>query len=82
MKVAIHFGPAARRAARASTLPAPNSHPRRDGPDVSGLWRIFSAKVVHEEGGVRAFYGSDEGFGYAIAAKADRGVLLHIVALI
>jgi hypothetical protein len=31
----------------------------RDGPDVSGLWQIFSAKLVHEEGGVSAFYGSD-----------------------
>jgi hypothetical protein len=52
----------------------------RDGPHFSGLWQIFSAKLVHEEGGVRAFYGS--GFGCAIAAKADRGVLLHIAALL
>jgi anti-sigma factor RsiW len=36
----------------------------------------------HEEGGVGAFYWSDEGFGYAIAAKADRGLLLHIAQLI
>jgi anti-sigma factor RsiW len=43
---------------------------------------FFSGKLVHEEGGVSAFYGSDEGFGYAIAAKADRGALLHIVALV
>jgi len=41
--------------------------------------RIFSAKLVH---GVSAFYGSDEGFGHAIAAKDDRGVLLHIAALV
>jgi hypothetical protein len=36
--------------------------------------------LVHEEGGVRAFYGS--GFGCAIAAKADREVLLHIAPLL
>jgi len=54
----------------------------RDGPHVSGLWRIFSAKLVHEEGSVSAFYGSDEGYGYAIAAKADLGVPLHIEALV
>ena len=36
----------------------------------------------HEEGGVGAFYWSDEGFGYAIAAKADRGLLLHIAELV
>jgi hypothetical protein len=53
-----------------------------DGPDVSGLWQIFSAKLVHEEGGVSAFYGSDEGLVNAIGAKADRGVLLHIAALV
>ena len=32
----------------------------------------------HEEGGIGAFYWSDEGFGYAIAAKADRDLLLRI----
>jgi len=36
----------------------------------------------HEEGGVGAFYWSDEGFGYAIAAKADRELLLRIAELI
>ena len=36
----------------------------------------------HEEGGVGAFYWSDEGFGYAIAAKADRELLLRIGELI
>ena len=48
----------------------------------SALWRILFAKLVHEEGDVRAFYGSDEGFGRAIAAKAERGVLPHIAALL
>jgi hypothetical protein len=38
--------------------------------------------LVHEEGGVSAFYGSDEGLVNAIGAKADRGVLLHIAALV
>jgi len=36
----------------------------------------------HEEGGVGAFYWSDEGFGYAIAAKADRNLLLRIAELV
>ena len=36
----------------------------------------------HEEGGVGAFYWSDEGFGYAIAAKADRDLLLRVAELV
>src|SRR6516162_7384334 len=36
----------------------------------------------HEEGGVGAFYWSDDGFGYAIAAKADRDLLLRIAELV
>jgi anti-sigma factor RsiW len=36
----------------------------------------------HEEGGIGAFYWSDEGFGYAIAAKADRDLLLRIAELV
>ena len=36
----------------------------------------------HEEGGIGAFYWSDEGFGYAIAAKADRGLLLRVAELV
>jgi anti-sigma factor RsiW len=36
----------------------------------------------HEEGGIGAFYWSDEGFGYAIAAKADRVLLLRIAELV
>ena len=36
----------------------------------------------HEEGGIGAFYWSDEGFGYAIAAKADRDVLLRVAELV
>jgi len=36
----------------------------------------------HEEGGVGAFYWSDEGFGYAIAAKADRDLLLRIAEIV
>jgi anti-sigma factor RsiW len=76
------FGPAARRDTRAYPACTNFAPASRDGPHVSGLWRIFSAKLVHEEGGVRAFYGSDKGFGCAIGAKADRGVLLHIAALL
>jgi anti-sigma factor RsiW len=36
----------------------------------------------HEEGGVGAFYWADEGFGYAIAAKADRDLLLRIAEIV
>ena len=36
----------------------------------------------HEEDGIGAFYWSDEGFGYAIAAKADRDLLLRIAELV
>jgi anti-sigma factor RsiW len=36
----------------------------------------------HEDGGIGAFYWSDEGFGYAIAAKADRGLLLQIAEIV
>jgi len=36
----------------------------------------------HEEGGIGAFYWSDKGFGYAIAAKADRNSLLRIAEIV
>ena len=36
----------------------------------------------HEEGGIGAFYWSDEGFCYAIAARADRGPLLRIAEIV
>ena len=36
----------------------------------------------HEEGGVGAFYWSDEGFGYAIAAKANPDLLPRIAELV
>jgi anti-sigma factor RsiW len=36
----------------------------------------------HEEGGIGAFYWSDEGFGYAITAKADRDLLLRIAEIV
>ena len=36
----------------------------------------------HEDGGIGAFYWSDEGFGYAIAAKADRDLLLRIAEIV
>ena len=36
----------------------------------------------HEEGGIGAFYWSDEGFGCAISAKADRDLLLRIAELV
>jgi anti-sigma factor RsiW len=36
----------------------------------------------HEEGGIGAFYWSDEGFGYAITAKSDRDLLLRIAEIV
>ena len=36
----------------------------------------------HKEGSIGAFYWSDEGFGYAIAANADRDLLLRIAELV
>jgi anti-sigma factor RsiW len=36
----------------------------------------------HEEGGIGAFYWADEGFGYAIAAKADRDLLSRIAEIV
>ena len=36
----------------------------------------------HEEDGIGAFYWSDEGFGYAIAAKADRNLLLRVAEIV
>jgi anti-sigma factor RsiW len=36
----------------------------------------------HEDGGIGAFYWSDEGFGYAITAKADRDLLLRIAEIV
>jgi anti-sigma factor RsiW len=36
----------------------------------------------HEEGGIGAFYWSDEGFGYAITAKANRDLLLRIAEIV
>ncbi len=36
----------------------------------------------HEDAGVGAFYWSDEGFGYALAGKADRSQLLRVAELI
>jgi anti-sigma factor RsiW len=35
-----------------------------------------------EENGIGAFYWSDEGFGYALAAKADRSLLLRLAEII
>lgn len=36
----------------------------------------------HEEEGIGAFYWSDEGFGYALAGKADRNLLLRVAEII
>ena len=47
----------------------------------SGI-RDETAFRYHEEGGIGAFYWSDEGFGYAIAARADRAPLLRIAEIV
>jgi anti-sigma factor RsiW len=44
--------------------------------------RDETAFRYHQEGGIGAFCWSDEGFGYAIAAKADRELLLRIAELV
>ncbi len=36
----------------------------------------------HEEEGIGAFYWSDEGFGYALAGKADRNLLLRVAEIV
>jgi anti-sigma factor RsiW len=36
----------------------------------------------HEEGAIGAFYWSDQGFGYAIAARADRNLLLRLAEIV
>jgi anti-sigma factor RsiW len=35
-----------------------------------------------EDAGIGAFYWSDQGCGYALAAKADRAVLMHIAEIV
>ena len=48
----------------------PQRHRRRDRVSLS------------RRGGIGAFYWSDEGFGYALAARADRGPLLRISEIV
>ena len=45
------------------------------------MWRRDRIPL-HEEGGIGAFYWSDEGFGYAIAAKADRDLPLRVAEVV
>jgi anti-sigma factor RsiW len=72
--------------------------PAEDGPAAQFMYENANAERLtlylraavggetafryHEEGGVGAFYWSDQGFGYAIAAKADRDLLLRIAELV
>jgi anti-sigma factor RsiW len=72
--------------------------PAEDGPAAQFMYENSNAERLtlylragiggetafryHEEGGVGAFYWSDEGFGYAIAAKADRDLLLRIAEIV
>lgn len=72
--------------------------PAEDGPAAQFMYENDNAERVtlylrtgvggetafryHEEGGVGAFYWSDEGFGYAITAKANRDLLLRIAEIV
>ena len=71
--------------------------PAEDGPAAQFMYENGSERLTlylrvgvggetafryHEEGGIGAFYWSDEGFGYAIAAKANRDLLLRIAELV
>jgi anti-sigma factor RsiW len=72
--------------------------PAEDGPAAQFMYENDNAERVtlylragvggetafryHEEGGIGAFYWSDEGFGYAITAKADRDLLLRIAEIV
>jgi anti-sigma factor RsiW len=72
--------------------------PAEDGPAAQFMYENGNAERVtlylragvggetafryHEEGGIGAFYWSDEGFGYAITAKADRDLLLGIAEIV
>jgi anti-sigma factor RsiW len=72
--------------------------PSEDGPAAQFMYESDNADRVtlylrtgvsgetafryHEEGGIGAFYWSDEGFGYAITAKADRDLLLRISEIV
>ena len=72
--------------------------PAMDGPAAQFMYENGNAERVtlylragvggetafryHQEGGIGAFYWSDEGFGYAITAKADRDLLLRIAEIV
>jgi anti-sigma factor RsiW len=72
--------------------------PSEDGPAAQFMYENDNANRVtlylragvsgetafryHEEGGLGAFYWSDEGFGYAITAKADRDLLRRISEIV
>jgi anti-sigma factor RsiW len=72
--------------------------PAEDGPAAQFMYESTNAERLtlylragvggetafryHEEGGIGAFCWSDEGFGYAIAAKADRGLLMRIAEIV
>jgi anti-sigma factor RsiW len=72
--------------------------PSEDGPAAQFMYENDNADRVtlylragvsgetafryHEEGGLGAFYWSDEGFGYAITAKADRDLLRRISEIV
>jgi anti-sigma factor RsiW len=72
--------------------------PAEDGPAAQFMYENGNAERVtlylragvggdtafryHEDGGIGAFYWSDEGFGYAITAKADRDLLMRIAEIV
>jgi len=71
--------------------------PSEDGPAAQFMYENGNDRVTlylrtgvggetafryHEENGIGAFYWADEGFGYAITAKADRELLLRIAEIV
>ena len=71
--------------------------PSEDGPAAQFMYENGNDRVTlylrtgvggetafryHEENGIGAFYWADEGFGYAITAKADRDLLLRIAEIV
>ena len=58
--------------------------PAEDGPAAQFMYENGTGErlTLHLRSGIGAFYWSDEGFGYAIAARADRCPLLRIAEIV
>ena len=58
--------------------------PAEDGPAAQFMYENCTGErlTLYLRSGIGAFYWSDEGFGYALAARADRGPLLRISEIV